>query len=140
MVKILLCCGGGFSSSVLANAIKKGIIDNKLEKNFSIEFLPIDLGMQRMSDYNIMICCPHLLYNAKKIINNATASIPIYFLPPKMYGAVDFKELALDIEDILEIYKKTKTNPVHFPGEENTMTIPRFISYRNYNKLKQNSL
>lgn len=42
----------------------------------------------------------------------------------------------MDVEDIIEIFKETKTNPVHFPGEENPMLIQRKISYRNYSKLQ----
>ena len=137
MIKILICCGGGFSSSALCKAIKDGIRDNKLENEFSIDFLPITIGIKKIADYDIMICCPHLQFNSKDIVkdtNNLSGDVPIYFLPPKMYGVVNFNELAIDIKDVIEMYKQTKTNPIRFPGEDNLMTIPRNISYRNYYK------
>lgn len=137
MIKILICCGGGFSSSALCKSMKNQIVENNLQDEFSIDFLPIDIGMKRLNEFNILICCPHLFFNTAKILEAAkeiNADIPIYFLPPKMYGAVKFTELAVDIKDIIEIYNKTKTNPAHFPGEEILMTIPRSIAYRHYKK------
>lgn len=136
MKKILICCGGGFSSSVLCKSINQGLQKYKLEDKYTIDFLPIITGVKKMDEYDILICCPHLLYHMKDILADASPDVPIYILPPKMYGAVDVKELTMDVEDIIEIFKETKTNPVHFPGEENPMIIPRRISYRNYSKLQ----
>lgn len=65
------------------------------------------------------------------MLKSSSTNIPIYILPPKMYGLLNIKELALDVIDIIDLYNKTKINPVHFPGEENTMSITRNIAYRN---------
>ena len=40
MIHILLCCGGGFSSSALAAKVKKDIQQYQLEDQFEIEFSP----------------------------------------------------------------------------------------------------
>ena len=48
-----------------------------------------------------------------------------------MYGLISFKELALDVVDAIDLYNKTKINPVYFPGEENTMMVTRYVAYRN---------
>ena len=38
MIRILLCCGGGFSSSAIATRMKKEIKEKNLEDKYSIEF------------------------------------------------------------------------------------------------------
>jgi hypothetical protein len=38
------------------------------------------------------------------------------------------------VTDIIDIYNKNNINPVHFPGEENTMLITRNVAYRNQSK------
>jgi len=67
------------------------------------------------------------------MLKNSSPNIPIYILPPKMYGLMNIKELTLDVIDIIDLYNKNKVNPIHFPGEENTMSITRYVAYRNSN-------
>lgn len=131
MIRILLCCGGGFSSSALSNKVKNEIRESDLENEYSIEFSAFVLGVKRMSEFDIIVCCPHLIMAVNKFLKSSTANIPIYILPPRMYGLIRFKELALDVIDAIDLYNKTKINPVHFPGEENTMMITRNVAYRN---------
>lgn len=40
MIKILLCCAGGFSSSALSTKVEKEIIENKMQNDYYIEFSP----------------------------------------------------------------------------------------------------
>lgn len=134
MIKILLCCGGGFSSSALSNKAEKEIIENNMEKEYHIEFSPFTLALKKSSEFDIIVCCPHLIYEVNKILKTSKPNIPIYILPPKMYGLMDIKELALDVTDIIDIYNKDKINPVHFPGEENTMLITRNVAYRKHQR------
>lgn len=131
MIKILLCCGGGFSSSALTNKVKKEIHESNMENDYCIEFSAFRLGIKRMSEFDIIVCCPHLIMEVNKFLKSSTADTPIYILPPRMYGLIRFKELALDVIDAIDLYNKTKINPVHFPGEENTMMITRNVAYRN---------
>ena len=131
MIKILLCCGGGFSSSVLSSKVEKEILENNMQNNYYIEFSPFFTANKKMSEFDIIVCCPHLIMDVKKMLKTSTPNIPIYILPPKMYGMMSFKNLALDVLDIIDLYNKTKINPVYFPGEENTMLITRYIAYRN---------
>ena len=132
MIKILLCCAGGFSSSALSSKVEKEIIENNMQNDYFIEFSPFLLVNKKMSEFDIIVCCPHLIFEVKKLLKNLTPNIPIYILPPKMYGLMKFKELALDVVDIIDLYNKTKINPVHFPDEENTMTVNRHVAYRNW--------
>lgn len=131
MIKILLCCAGGFSSSALSSKVEKEIIENNMQNDYYIEFSPFILAERKISEFDILVCCPHLIFEVKKMLKTSTPNIPIYILPPKMYGLMSFKELALDVIDIMDLYNKTKVNPVHFPGEENTMMVARHVAYRN---------
>ena len=131
MIRIFLCCGGGFSSSALSSKVQKEIYENNMQNNYYIEFSPFSTAPKKMSNFDIIICCPHLIFDVKKMLKTSNFNLPIYILPPKMYGLMIFKELILDVIDIIDLYNKTKTNPVHFPGEENTMMITRSVAYRN---------
>jgi len=131
MIRILLCCGGGFSSSALSSKVQKEIYENNMQNNYYIEFSPFSTAHKKMSEFDIIVCCPHLIFDVKKMLKTSNFNLPIYILPPKMYGLMVFKELVLDVVDIINLYNKTKINPVHFPGEENTMIITRSVAYRN---------
>lgn len=131
MIKILLCCGGGFSSSALSNKVKKEILENNMQDDYYIEFSPFSLAEQKMSEFDIIVCCPHLKFDVDKMIRTSTPDKPIYILPPVMYGMIRFKELSLDTIDAIALYNKTKINPVSFPGEENIHRVTRGIAYRN---------
>lgn len=131
MIKILLCCAGGFSSSALSTKAKKEMLENNMQNDYYIEFSPFSLANKKMSEFDIIVCCPHLVYELKKMLKTSSPNIPIYILPPKMYGFMNFKELVLDVIDIIDLYNKTKINPAHFPEEENIMMVTRCIAYRN---------
>ncbi|MEG0685450.1 MAG: PTS sugar transporter subunit IIB [Coprobacillus sp.] len=129
MIKILLCCGGGFSSSAISQRMKKEIIETDMEKDVSIDFQPFSLGVKRIEQYDIMVCCPHLNIYVKQLVQKQTLEVPIYILPPKMYGMMEIKEIYQDALDIIKIFKETKVNPVSFPGEENVLRIQRQCAY-----------
>lgn len=131
MTKILLCCGAGFSSSTLSTRIAKEIAENNLQDEYFIEYSPFRLAINKMSEFDIVVCCPHLIMAIDNLLKESDPGIPIYIIPPRMYGLMRFKELVLDIIDIIDIYNKNKVNPAHFPGEEKTLKISRFDAYRN---------
>ena len=126
MLKILICCGGGFSSSYVTERMKKEIVEKNLENEVNIEFYPFAIVEDKLSDVDIIMCCPHL-----KIY----VELPIYLLPPKMYGLMKLEEILTDAKDVIKLYQKNKTNPVHFPNEENLLRITRGNAYRHYYKI-----
>ena len=130
MVHILLCCGGGFSSSALAAKVKKDIQQYQLEDQFEIEFSPFMIAQEKMDRFDIVVCCPHLTYDVKRMVKNASPNKPIYILPPRMFGLIDIRELSTDVLDVLEMYSQSPINPVHFPCEENVMLVTRSVAYR----------
>ena len=131
MLKVLLCCGAGFSSSALTQKMKNEIIGYGLDKDITIDFSPFALMKESVEHYDIVICCPHLRYEINSFFKKETLSIPLYILPPRMYGIMNVKEIYQDCKDIIEIYKQDKVNPTHFPGEENILKVTRFKAYNN---------
>lgn len=129
MLKILLCCGGGFSSSYIVEKMKKEIIMNHLENDVMIEYSPFSIALEKINDFDIMVCCPHLNIYVKQLVKKTSLPIPIYMLPPKMYGRMEIKEIYKDALDIIDIFKKTRVNPVHFENEENVLKITRSKAY-----------
>jgi cellobiose PTS system EIIB component len=136
MIKILLCCGGGFSSSALATKVQKDIVEQNLQNEYYIEFSPFGLAKEKMQDFDIVVCCPHLRFEVKRLMETVHPDKPFYILPPRMYGLLDIRDLSLDAVDAIELFNRTKINPVHFPGEENTIRIIRNVAYRNWKNAK----
>lgn len=130
MIKILLCCGGGFSSSYIATRMTKEIKELNMEEQVMMEFLPFSLVLKRYQDFDVVICCPHLYIYVQQLLKKESIPVPIYVLPPKMYGHMEFAEVYQDVLDVIDIYRKTKQNPVCFPGENNVLKIKRQKAYR----------
>ena len=129
MIKILLCCLGGFSSSAIAERMKKDIINKNMSEQCSLEFQPFSLADRIKDDFDIIVCCPHLRMNVKKYLNQKECDKPIYILPPRMYGNMQIEEIYQDCLDLIEMFKETKQNPIHFPNEENILRVTRMCAY-----------
>lgn len=133
MIRILICCLGGFSSSAMVKKVKNEIIENNLQDKMYVEFSPFSNAYKVFHEYDVIMVCPHTRYEVTAFIKkHDDLEIPIYVLLPKMYGQMKAEELYIDAEDIIRGYKETKANPWHFKGEEETMTIKRACSNRNY--------
>lgn len=130
MIRVLLCCGGGFSSSYVAERMKKEIIAKNLSNQLEMEFSPFSLVLEKIDNFDIIICCPHLNIYVKQLLEKTDVQVPIYILPPRMYGNMEIEEIYQDVIDLLEIYQQTYMNPVHFPGEENVLKITRQKAYK----------
>lgn len=130
MIRILLCCGGGFSSSYVAERMKKEIVEKHLDQELLMEFSPFSIAYEKLDDFDIIVCCPHLNMYIKSFIEEHDVKIPIYVLPPRMYGNMEINEIYQDVQDLLVIYQQTQMNPVHFPGEDHVLKIKRNKAYR----------
>ena len=136
MIRVLLCCGGGFSSSALAQKAKNEIIAKGYSDKMSIEFSPFALSFEVMHNYDIIVCCPHLKMHVISSLKDMEVNIPIYLLPPRMYALLDVVEIYQDCIDIIDLYKNGKSNPVCFDGEENLMRIQRIKAHSHTYNLK----
>lgn len=131
MLRILVCCLGGFSSSALSVKVDKEIKERHMEDQVEVNFKPFSLAARDFSGYDIIMVCPHQKYQVKeynqKYIKN---QLPVYLLPPKIYGSMELDTLMEDAIDILRLFKQNPNNPIYFPNEDNVMKIRRSLSYR----------
>ena len=133
MIRILICCLGGFSSGAMVNKIKNEIIKNNLQDKMYVDFSPFSNAKKLFHKYDVIMVCPHMRYEVQGFVKNQDdLDIPIYVIPPKMYGLMNAKEIYIDAEDIIKGYNKCRVNPWHFQGEENALYIKRACSNRNY--------
>ena len=123
-----LLWGGGFSSSYVTTRMQKQIKENHLENQVQIDFSPFSLMHEVIDQYDVVMCCPHLLMDIK--LHFKDTGVPLYVLPPRMYGLMKLTEIVDDAKGVIDIYKQTKQNPVYFPGEENILRVTRINSYR----------
>ena len=135
MIKMLICCAGGFSSSAMAEKAKKEIIEKHMEDKISIEFAPFSMAARELGGYDLLMVCPHQKYQVKNYNEQYVKNqIPIYLIPPKLYGTMAIEEVYQDAKDILEIFKSNPQNPCHFPGEDDVMRIKRSVAYAHSKK------
>ena len=67
MIKILICCLGGFSSSTMSVKMSKEIDEKGYNDRVSINFLPFATASRGELDaYDVVMCCPHLKFDVSK--------------------------------------------------------------------------
>ena len=135
MLRILLCCGGGFSSSYIVEKMKKEIQDHHMNDDVMIEFSPFSIALEKINDFDIVLCCPHLNMYVRQLVEKKHIPIPIYILPPRMYGLMQIEEIYQDAIDVIDMFNQGATNPVHFPGEDNLLRVERKCAYAHTKKL-----
>lgn len=144
MLRIAICCGGGFSSSTMAAHLNKQLKEKHLEDEVFLEFIPFAnlygsdgafaLGVKRdrQDEVDVALLCPHLEYPAADAAKKGLLRIPVFVLPMRMYGLVDIENFIEEAEDVLELWKGGAKNVVTFPDEPRSMTAPRTISHRRW--------
>lgn len=130
MIKILICCEGGLSSSCLANQLKKQCVEKHYEDKLRIDFSDFQSSYKILNQYDVLMACPHLSYKIPGFIKQYGNQLPIYVIPPRMYGNMLIEDIYEDACDILEGYSKSHLNPFHFPHEDKILHVKRLHSYR----------
>lgn len=130
-MKMLICCGGGFSSSALARQMNKQLEELNLGNDLEISFSGFGGSHKVIDEYDVALLCPHLRHSIDKYIkdHDKPLTTPLYVIPPQMYGLMPLAELYQDALDVIEIYKATGKNPVCFPGEESIIMNKRKKAY-----------
>ena len=127
-LRIAVCCGGGFSSSALAKRMQKEAERKGLTDRGNFRYVPfIDLeGVQ--DEFDVAMLCPHLQYKAVEVADRFR--IPLYIIPPRLYGMMPAEDLLEDAEDVCAIWGETHTNLVAFPDDPPALSIKRTRSHR----------
>ncbi|MCF0105142.1 MAG: PTS sugar transporter subunit IIB [Holdemanella sp.] len=143
MLRILVCCGGGMSSSYLARNLTKGVKEAGLDKEIFVDFRGFSQSHDVADSFDIMMLCPHLRYRIQDYLklheqdyHSKLENTAIYVIPAQMYGLMQIKELYMDALGILDIFKEQGGHPTYFPGEEDAGKIKRNKAY--YHVYKKN--
>ena len=69
MLRVVICCGAGMSSSYLTQRLQNEVKARGLENEVSFDFFSLEIGIREASkvlkNYDVAMCCPHL----KVVIN-----------------------------------------------------------------------
>ena len=145
MLRIAICCGGGFSSSTMAAHLNKQLKEKHLEDKVFLEFIPFgnlygeqsafvngNVKRDRQNEVDVALLCPHLEYPAREAVQKGLLHIPVFILPMRMYGLVDIENFIEEAEDVLELWNNGAQNVITFPDEPRSMTAPRVVSHRRW--------
>ena len=110
MLRMVICCGGGMSSSVISVQIKKAIEDKGWEDEISVAFMPLLFLVKHQEEFDIEMLCPHTMHHAQEMARKNEIQLPMYVIPARLYGSMNLEYLREDAEDILKIYAETKEN------------------------------
>ena len=104
MLRMVICCGGGMSSSVISVQIKKAIEDKGWEDEISVAFMPLLFLVKHQEEFDIAMLCPHTMHHAQEMARKNEIQLPMYVIPARLYGSMNLEYLREDAEDILKIY------------------------------------
>ena len=144
MLRIAICCGGGFSSSTMAAHLNKQLAESEYKDDIFLEFIPFS-GLwgesaafadgrvkERQDGVDVALCCPHLEYPAKTAVKEGRLRIPVFILPMRLYGQISIDQVVEEAEDVLELWNNGAQNPILFPDEPRSMTATRNVSHRRW--------
>ena len=100
MLRIAICCGGGFSSSALAAHLEKESEEKGLKERATFIFIPILHLLDRMNEVDVAMVCPHMEMQVRKDAPKYT--IPVTIIPPRLYGLMPAQSFIEDAEDIYQ--------------------------------------
>ena len=144
MLRIAICCGGGFSSSTMAEHLNKQLVDKHLDQDIFLEFIPFanlygddsafvtNVKRDRQSEVDVALLCPHLEYPAADAVKQGKLRIPVFILPMRLYGQIDIENVVEEAEDVIALWKSGVPNPIVFPDEPRSMTATRNVSHRRW--------
>ena len=133
MLKIMIMCLGGFSSSALAAQLENEAREKGMDDQ--VQFIFPKYGARSVEtegkDLDIVMLCPHMAVYADKLVK-AYPHMPFYIIPTRLYGMMKAEELIEDAEDAIAGFQETGMNPFHFEGENVAIRVHRTVSHRKF--------
>ncbi|MGL6064767.1 MAG: PTS sugar transporter subunit IIB [Fusobacteriaceae bacterium] len=104
MVKILLACNAGMSTSLLVNKMKKIAAEHKFEAE--IKAVPEMVAPDHFDDINILLLGPQIKYLELKMKELANGRFPVVTINTQKYGMMDGLGVLKDAILAIKEFKK----------------------------------
>ena len=132
MLKIMIVCNNGCSSSAIVRRLNKEVERRRLCNQilFSCQEFLLLKSMPQTCD--LIMLCPQTYLEVLNLKNEELPNTPIYLIPPKIFVEMPLDVLLEDAEDILQLINEQHQGIYHFPMEENYMKNRRSCSYRQW--------
>lgn len=102
-MKILLCCGAGASTSLVAQIMMDSLPVNE-KANYEIKAITYDLFLDQYKNYDVVLLGPQIRYKKKALENEASAdNIPVDVINSMDYAMQNGANI---IEHAKQLYKK----------------------------------
>ena len=87
MIRILLCCAGGMSTSLLVTKMEQAAQEKELKQNLAVGATEVKNHSQ---DADVILLGPQVRYLEKSIADDANG-VPAYLIDMRDYGKMDGK-------------------------------------------------
>ncbi|WP_144554920.1 PTS sugar transporter subunit IIB [Bacillus sp. X1(2014)] len=102
-MKILLCCGAGASTSLVAQSMMNSLPENE-KANYVINAITYDLFLDHYKNYDVVLLGPQIRYKKKSLEKEAMAdNIPVDVINSVDYALQNGTKI---IEHAKQLYKK----------------------------------
>lgn len=132
MLKIMIVCNNGCSSSAIIRRLNKEVDKQHLSDQITFscqEFLLLK-HMPRACD--LIMLCPQTYLEVLNLKEEEFPETPMYLIPPKIFVKMPLQVLIEDAEELLQLIGDPHRGIYHFPMEENYMKNRRACSYRQW--------
>lgn len=104
MVKILLACSAGMSTSLMVNKMKKVATENGLEVEISA--VPESQAQEHFEDLNILLLGPQVRHLEGKMRELSQNRFPVMTIDTQKYGMMDGLGVLKDAIRTMKAFKK----------------------------------
>lgn len=87
MIKIMLCCNAGMSTSLLVKKMEAAA--RSREEDIEIAAYPISESHDHVSDYDILLLGPQIAYTKSDFERELQGKIPVVVIPMMDYGRMN---------------------------------------------------
>ena len=88
MVKILLCCAAGMSTSLLVENMKKAAAEKGIEAKI---WAVSEQVVASQGDFDVLLLGPQIRYRLKAMEKEYGSKVPVAMIDMRMYGKMDGK-------------------------------------------------
>ena len=100
MIKILLACNAGMSTSLLVTRMEKAAQEKDLE--VEIKAVGVTEAERILQDWNIVLLGPHVRHHIKMLTDHAENKLPVKVIDMRDYGLMNGEKVLQDALDTIE--------------------------------------